>query len=130
MIHLYQAVGQYVNCFQPSFKLLEKLRDGSKTIRCYSPPATPCDRLMREDSIGEQVREELNEYRAGLDPVELLRSIREAQSTLAAISSPAPQDAAHGESLERFLARLPILWQQAEPRPTHWDGHCASAASS
>ena len=74
---------------------------------------------MREDSIDEQVREELNEYRAGLDPVELLRSIREAQSTLAAMSSPAPQDAAHGESLERFLARLPILWQQGEPRPTH-----------
>ena len=34
----------------------------------------PYDRLMREDSIGEQVKEELNEYRAGLDPVELLRS--------------------------------------------------------
>ena len=85
--------------------------DGAKTIKYYSPLATPCDQLLREDSVGEQVREELNEYRAGLDPVELLRSIRETQSALAAMSSPAPRDAAHGESLERFLARLPILWQ-------------------
>ena len=119
MFHLYQAVRLYVNYFQPSFKLLEKLREGAKNIKRYRPPATPCDRLMREDSTGEQVREELNEYRAGLDPVELLRSIREAQSALAAISSPAPQDAAQGESPERFLARPPILWQQGEPRPTH-----------
>ena len=65
--------------------------DGSKTVKCYSPPATPCDRLLREDSVGERVREELNEYRAGLDPVELLRSTREAQFALAAMSSPAPR---------------------------------------
>lgn len=55
MFHLYQAVRLYVNYFQPSFKLLEKLRDGAKTIKRYSPPATPCDRLMREDSTGEQM---------------------------------------------------------------------------
>ena len=119
MIHLYQAVRLYVNYFQPSFKLLEKLRDGAKTIKRYSPPATPCDRLMREDSTSEQMWQELNKHRAGPDPVELLRSIREAQSALAAMSSPAPSDDAHGESLERFLARLPSLWQQGEPRPTH-----------
>ena len=119
MAHPYGAVRLYVNYFQPSFKLLEKLRDRAKTIKRYSPPASPCDRLMREDSIGEQVGEELNEYRAGLDPVELLRSIREVQSVLAAMSSPTPQDAPHGDSLDRFLVRLPSLWQQGEPRPTH-----------
>ena len=119
MVHLYQAVRLYVNYFQPSFKLLEKMRDGAKTIKRYSPPATPCDRLMQDNTITVQIGEEQNEYRAGLDPVELLRSIREAQSALAAISSPEPQETVSGESLEQFLARLPSLWQQGEARPTY-----------
>ena len=108
-----------MNYFQPSFKLLEKMRDGAKTIKRYSPPATPCDRLKQEDTITAQTKEELSEYRAKLDPVALLRSIREAQAALAAISSPEPQEAVFGEGLERFLARLPSLWQQGEVRPTH-----------
>ena len=54
-----------------------------------------------------------------LDPVALLRAIREAQSALAATSSPEPQETVSGESLDRFLARLPSLWRQGEARPTH-----------
>ena len=48
-----------------------------------------------------------------------MRSIREAQPVLAAISSPGLQEAVSGENLERFLARLASLWQQGEARPTH-----------
>ena len=51
MVLLYQAVRLYVNYCQPSIKLLEKMRDGARTIRCYSPSATPCDRLMQDDMI-------------------------------------------------------------------------------
>ena len=119
MVHLYKAVRLYVNYFQPSFKLLEKLRDGAKTIKRYSPPATPCDRLIQDDTISAEMREELNAFRAGLDPVALLRDIREAQSALSVMSSPLPQDAVHQESLDEFLAWLPSLWQHGEARPTH-----------
>ena len=119
MVHLYKAVRLHVNYFQPSFKLLEKLRDGARVIKRYSPPATPCDRVMRDDTISAWTKEELSEYRAGLDPVALLRSIREAQSALAAMSSPQPLETPHGESIDRFLARLPGLWQEGEARPTH-----------
>ena len=119
MVHLYQAVRLCVNYFQPSFKLLEKMRDGAKTIKRYSPPATPCDRLLQYDTIAARTKEELSEYRTKLDPVALLRAIREAQSALATISSPEPQETVSGESLDRFLARLPSLWQQGEARPTH-----------
>ena len=119
MVHLYQAVRLYVNYFQPSFKLLEKMRDGAKTIKRYSPPATPCDRLLQYDTIAARTKEELSKYRTKLDPVALLRAIREAQSALATISSPEPQETVSGESLDRFLARLPSLWQQGEARPTH-----------
>ena len=119
MVHLYKAVRLHVNYFQPSFKLLEKFRDGARVIKRYSPPATPCDRVMRHDETSVVVKNELREYRAGLDPVALLRSIREAQSAMAAMSSPQPQGTPHGESIDRFLASLPNLWQQGEARPTH-----------
>ena len=39
MVHLYKAVRLYVNYFQSSFKLLEKMRDGAKTIKRYSATA-------------------------------------------------------------------------------------------
>ena len=65
------------------------------------------------------MKKELREYPSGLDPVVLLRSIREAQSTMAAMSSPQLQETPHSKSIDRFLARLPSLWQQGEVRPTH-----------
>ena len=121
MVRLYQAVRLHVNYFQPSFKLLEKIRDGARVIKRYSPPATPCDRLMQHDETSAVMKNELREYRAGLDPVALLRSIREAQSAVAAMSSSQPQGVPLGESIDRFLASLPNLWQQGEARPTHRD---------
>ena len=65
------------------------------------------------------MKDALREYRAGLDPVVLLSSIREAQSAMVAMSSPQLQEVPHRESIDRFLARLPSLWQQGEARPTH-----------
>ena len=74
---------------------------------------------MQHDDVNARVKDALREYRAGLDPVALLSSIREAQSAMAAMSSPQLQEAPHGESIDRFLARLPSLWQLGEARPTH-----------
>ena len=119
MVQLYQAVKLHVNYFQTSFKLREKIRDGARVIKRYSPPATPCDRVMQHDEISARVKKELRQYRAGLDPVALLSSIREAQSAMAAMSSPQLQETPHSESIDRFLARLASLWQQGEARPTH-----------
>ena len=46
MAQLYGALRLYVNFFQPSFKLIDKTRDGATTVKRYSPPTTPCDRLI------------------------------------------------------------------------------------
>ena len=100
MAHLYGAVRRYVNYFQPSFKLVEKTRHGSRVVKRYSPPATPCDRLMRHDAVSVEMKVALSEYRVKLDPVALLRAIREAQSVLAAVTSPEIRPTPSGESLE------------------------------
>ena len=100
------------SCYvQPLFQLLEKFRDGARVVKHYNPPATPCDRVIRHDEIRARVKTELREYRAGPDPVALLRSMREAQPAMAAMSSSQVQETPHGESIDRFLARLPSLWQ-------------------
>ena len=112
MAHLYGAVRRYVNYFQPSFKLVGKTRHGSRVVKRYRPPATPCDRLIQHDAVSVEMKAALSEYRVQLDPVALLHAIREAQSALAAVTSPAIRSTPSGESLEQFLAKLPDWWRQ------------------
>ena len=119
LVKLYQSLRLYVNYFQPSFKLLEKNREGAATVKRYSPPATPCDRLLEHQAVTEETKEQLTRRRAGLDPVALLHNIRNAQASLMTVSSPGRGDQAQQESLEKFLSRLPTLWRQGENRPTH-----------
>ena len=104
----------YVNYFQPSFKLMEKMRKGSVVTKRYSPPATPCERVLQYEMVGAEAKASLNERRARLDPVALLHSIQETQSALAAIVAPEVRSTPRSESLERFLARLPDWWRQDE----------------
>lgn len=119
LVQLYRTLRLYVNYFQPSFKLLEKTREGSATVKRYSPPTTPCDQLLEHQAVSDETKEQLTQDRATLDPVALLHAIREAQAALAAASSPDQGEPAQQESLERFLSQLPALWQQGENRPTH-----------
>ena len=119
MAQLYGALRLYVNFFQPSFKLIDKTRDGATTVKRYSPPTTPCDRLIQHDATSDEMRAALMQYRARLDPVLLLHTIREAQSALVAATSPEVRETPQGESLSKFLAKLPRLWRQGEVRPTH-----------
>ena len=65
------------------------------------------------------MRAGLSQYRARLDPVLLLHTIREAQSALVAAAAPEVRETPQGESLSKFLAKLPRLWRQGEVRPTH-----------
>ena len=65
------------------------------------------------------MRAALIRYRSGLDPVLLLHAIREAQSALVAGALSEVRESPHGESLSKFLAKLPRLWRQGEVRPTH-----------
>ena len=105
-----------MNYFQPSFKLVEKPRHGSRVVKRYSPPATPCDRPMQHDAASAEMKAALSEFRVKLDLVVLLHAIREPQSALAAVTCPEIRPTPSGESLEQFLAKLPDLWRQDAAR--------------
>ena len=107
-----------VNFFQPSYKLRKKTRTGAKVKKEYWPPATPCDRLMADPRVSPEVKDRLRKEREPLDPVELLRELREAQAELAALNDDA-EAPEQPFGLEAFLAALPRLSEQGEVRPTH-----------
>ena len=66
MAHLYGAMRLYVNHFQPLFQLLERSREGGSVKKRYSPPATPCDRLLWRDDVSEETKTVLTSSRAEL----------------------------------------------------------------
>lgn len=115
---LYQGIRLYVNYFQPSFKLLEKTREGAKVKRRYSKPMTPSDRILGHRMVSDEDKVALRSQLSTLDPLVLLHRIRDAQAGLAAISSPGYPNRP-GRDLDEFLAQLSRLWQAGEVRPTH-----------
>ena len=119
---LYRLMSCYVNFFQPSFKLREKTRVGSKVHTSYFPPATPADRLLNSHHVNDEVKNHLTELKATLDPVRLLHSIRELQETLAALADTngsCGRSTPSSKSLAEFLTQLPRLWKEGEVRATH-----------
>ncbi|WP_442863149.1 DDE-type integrase/transposase/recombinase [Calidifontimicrobium sp. SYSU G02091] len=118
---LYAASRLFVNFFQPSFKLLEKQRQGARVHKRYQLPQTPCERLMASKDIDQSTKDKLTAVMITLDPLRLLDEIRAVQHHIAGLQ--------RGETLhvlphrdadlDRFLKELARAWKSGEVRPTH-----------
>jgi len=110
-----------VNFFQPSFKLVDKRREGARVIKRYDTPATPCARLLASTTITEATKERLRSVQAALDPLRLLDEIRAVQHELAAMvaGTKVHTPVTNNADLEGFLAGLSTAWRTGEVRPTH-----------
>jgi hypothetical protein len=75
-----------VNFFLPSFKLLEKRRDGARITKRHDPPKTPCDRVLPHLSTAKQRK--LKRRRDSLNPFELQLSIRRKVLAILALATP------------------------------------------
>ena len=84
---LYGSIRLYVNFFQPPFKLASKQREGAVVHKRYYPPLTPYQRLLASAAVDETVKRRLREQFVALDPVVLLKAIREVQQQLLALSN-------------------------------------------
>src|SRR5215469_10462176 len=118
---LHEVARLYVNFFQPSFKLKSKMREGSKVAKKYYPPATPYERLLASDRVTDACKEELRRMFQTLDPVDLLRCIREALRNLRVqeVGVGTENPAGQNQDLTKFVASLSIAWRDGEVRPTH-----------
>jgi hypothetical protein len=115
---LYQSARLYVNFFQPSFKLASKQREGSLVRRRYHPPLTPCQRLLASPYVEEAVKTRLRQQFAALDPVALLKAIRDTQQELATAGDGNSQPPARAtDDLSAFLDGLATAWQNIDRPP-------------
>jgi hypothetical protein len=78
---VYEASRLYTNFFQPSFKLKSKYREGARVHKQYELPETPYRRLLAREDVPPKTKEMLQQQMESLDPVLLLKHIRDAQDT-------------------------------------------------
>jgi hypothetical protein len=104
---LYSQLRLYVNFFQPSFKLMEKKRNGSKVSKKYDTAQTPYQRVLAAPEVCELVKTELRQQFESLDPVDLLARVENLQDALWRYANQA-------QPLEE--AKLPIVGQPRRTR--------------
>jgi hypothetical protein len=83
---LYAVLRLYTNFFQPSMKLIEKTRNGSKVRKKYDRAKTPYRRVLESDTVPVEAKENLNQIYATLNPVKLNREINRLQDRLDALA--------------------------------------------
>jgi len=66
----------YFNFFNPSVKLVEKYRVGSKMIKKYDSPKTPLQRLLESKHIDQNVKNNLKEQFEQLNPFQLQKQMK------------------------------------------------------
>lgn len=119
LTNLYRPMRLFVNFFQPSFRLAEKVRDGALIRKRYHAPRTPHQRLVGDPRVPQSLKDALDAQYATLDPVSLLRDIRAAQRALVEIADTAPVVPAGVPPLEAFVESLKVAWRSTEAvRPT------------
>jgi hypothetical protein len=121
LARLYASSRLFVNFFQPSFKLAEKIRVGARVKKRYHAPETPSARVLQADSVSEATKEHLRHAAGMLDPLRLLDEIRAMQTHLAGFAVGAPQLVVpqRDADLDRFMMGLATAWHRGEVRPTH-----------
>ena len=83
---LYAVLRLYTNYFQPSMKLIEKTRIGSKVRKKYDSAKTPYRRVLESDTVSDAAKEGLERIYATLNPAYLNREVNRLQDRLEEIS--------------------------------------------
>lgn len=77
----------WMNLFQPSVKLVKKLRVGSRLRRIYGPAETPLDRALASQVLEPGQAEALRALRRSLDPFELARALERKLERIYALAN-------------------------------------------
>lgn len=79
---LYRYLRLYTNFFQPTMKLIEKTRIGSKVSKKYDKPLTPYRRVLACPDVSAQDKQKLRAQYSRLNPAHLKREIKTLQQKL------------------------------------------------
>jgi hypothetical protein len=113
---LYAKLCLYKNFFQPTMKLIEKIRAGGKIRRRYDEPRTPYQRVMESDQIRPATKKRLKLQYESMNVAELHRQIESLRNRLfdlmeskKAVGEPKPKR--HGPPL-RVTSRAHAIWMK------------------
>jgi hypothetical protein len=76
---LYHALHWYVNCFQPSMKLVAKQVEGRTIRRIYDAAQTPLQRALSSGVLPTTQQQELRALAKALDPLRLFQQVEQLQ---------------------------------------------------
>ncbi len=76
---LYRALHWYVNCFQPSMKLVAKQVDGRTIHRIYDAAKTPLQRVLFSGALSPSQQQELRTIGKAFDPLRLFQQVEQLQ---------------------------------------------------
>ena len=79
---LYRDLRLYTNFFQPTMKLMEKKRIGSKVTKKYDKAKTPYRRVLASVDVSAKDKQALQKIYAKLNPAQLKRTITRLQQKL------------------------------------------------
>ncbi|HEU5378326.1 MAG TPA: tyrosine-type recombinase/integrase [Ktedonobacteraceae bacterium] len=115
LAELYRALHLYVNCFQPSMKLVAKQQEGDR-VRCvYDPAKTPLQRLLLSGVLPASRQQKLSEIVQRLDPLALVEQVERLQHAVFRCAVPSPSFGSH--STAASLLRFSVEPSSSEPGP-------------
>src|SRR6266568_3324944 len=76
---LYRALHWYVNCFQPSMKLVSTQVEGRKIRRIYDAAKTPLQRVLLSGALSPAQQQELRTIGKAFDPLWLFQQVEQMQ---------------------------------------------------
>jgi len=80
--NLYRELRLFTNFFQPSMKLIGKIREGSKVTKKYDKPLTPYRRVLASTDVSDSDKAKLRTLYRNLNPAALKRRITKLQQKL------------------------------------------------
>lgn len=113
---LYEKLCLYKNYFQPTMKLLEKIREGGKLRRKYDEPRTPYQRIMESKDIRASSRRRLKQQYESMNVAELHRQVEALRNRLFDLIAGKPQHELskpkrHGPAIT-VTSRATAIWMQ------------------
>ncbi len=79
---MYESVRLWINFFNPSQKLISKVRVGSKIRKKYDAHQTPYQRVMGSDQIHEKYKSKLKKQFSTSDPIKLKKLVDKKKEIL------------------------------------------------
>lgn len=116
----------FQNVFQPSVKLLKKIRKGARLARLYDKPRTPWQRVLLSKHTDPQKVQVLQRRVAGLDPFRLSEIIDQKLTAIQKLvaKGPAPKPAFHPDWGRKTISQVGTpahIPSSALPYGTHRD---------